>query len=180
MSPRSNGVAAKSRETASRPSRPACGHHHVGRLQGSHGTEHVKVSCDHLRPRQGTWSVEVRSLPSAWASASWRPLPRHNQQPRPGGTSRAAGVQRSSSATQRGTATGALCKQDTEARGPSPPSTAAPAGRKPSCSLSSLGHHLAQGSKGGGLWGHLGQRPAAEKGPDDSRGWRSVRWDSEC
>lgn len=158
----------------------------AGGSQGSHGTEQVKASCDHLGPRPGTWSGEVRSLPSAWASASWPPLPGQNRRPWPGQPAEQQGSGSPRLPPREEPPLELSANRTQKPEGP-PASTAAPARGKPSCSLSSSGRHLVQGSKDGGSRGHLGgstaalgQRPAAEKAPDDIRGWRSVRWDSEC
>lgn len=179
---------------ASRPPRLARGHRHlpplprrkVARFSWDRAGEGV------LRPSQATrrYVVGRSERPAVrWASSSCPPLPGQGQRPRPGGTGRAAGVRRSSSAAQGGTATGALCKQDTEARGPAPhaPQRSHPGQQEATLQPWLLGTPPGAGSEGRGLWGRLGggtaplgQRPAAERATDDTGGWRSVQWDSEC
>lgn len=161
----------------------------AGRSRGSHGTEQVRVSCDHLRPHEGTWSVEARGLLSAGPPPAAHLCP-----------GRASGLDQGEPAEQQGSGGPHLPPREEPPPAPSANKTRRPEGRPPHAPQRGhpgqqeatlqpwlLGTPPGAGSEGRGLWGRLGggtaplgQRPAAERAPDDTGGWRSVQWDSEC
>lgn len=134
-----------------------CPHSLAGRSRGSHGTEQVRVSCDHLRPHEGTWSVEARGLLSAGPPPAAHLCP-----------GRASGLDQGEPAEQQGSggphlppreepppAPSANRTRRPEGRPPTPPSAATLASRKPRCSPGSSGHHLVQAPKAegsGAVW----------------------------
>lgn len=121
MSRRSHGAAAKSHRTASHPSHLACGHLPCLPRRRVAGLSRDRAGEGVLRPSRATPRYVVGRSEKPAIRVGFRQLAtpaRAEPAALAGATGRAAGVRQSSSATQGGTATGTLCKQDTETRGP--------------------------------------------------------------